>query len=91
MQLQQHINGAVDACGFFLDEAQQFHTVHALNHTDVRHDGAHFVLLQVSDEVPADVLRQLRSLGYKFLGAVLSEKALARLVGLGEFLDGVEL
>ena len=57
----------------------------------MRHDGAHLVLLQVSDEVPTDVLGQLGGLGYQFLGAVLAEQALSGLVSFGQFLNGVKL
>ena len=73
MQLQQHIDCAVDSCRFFLDEAEQFHAVHTLDHAHMGHDGAHLVLLQVADKMPADVLGQLGSFGDQFLGTVLTE------------------
>ena len=65
--------------------------MHALDHVDIGHDGTHLVLLQVTDEVPADVLGQLGRLDDKFLGAAFTEPALSCVIGLLQFLDGVEL
>ena len=91
MQLEQYINSAVNASCFFFNETEQFHAVNALDDCHMGHDGAHLVLLQVTDEVPTDILGQQRGLGYQFLGAVLAEQALSGLVSFGKFLNGMKL
>lgn len=53
-------------------------------------DAFRFVGLQVSDEVPFDVLRHLRNLGKEFLHAAFAEDALPGIVGASQALDGME-
>ena len=91
MELKQHVDGAVDAGGLFLNEFEQADTVNALDDTHVGHDSAHFVLLQVADEVPTDIAGQLWSFGDKLLGAILAEEPLSGVIGLLQSLDWMEL
>ena len=56
--------------------------VHGMDEIDKRHYLAHFIRLQVPDEVPTDILWQLQLLGTEFLHPTLPKIPFARIVRL---------
>ncbi len=56
--------------------------INRLHHIGIRQNHLDLVGLQMADEMPADVGRQLRSLLMQLLRTVLAEQALAGVIGL---------
>ena len=81
MQLQQHINHATALGGLLVNLAEQLQRIDSLDHSHIRHNVLHLVGLQMTDEVPLDVLRQRLVLLAQLLLVALPEEALSLFVG----------
>ena len=82
MNLQQARNLPADALSlptYFLQETRR---INCVNEVDIWHDVLHFVRLQVSDEVPLNVIGQGSTLGLQFLHVTFAEDSLPAIVGL---------
>ena len=81
MHLEQDILNNAQLGGFVINGLQQMLGVHGLDEVRPQFEQvAHFVGLQMSDEVPMDVRRQLVHFGFEFLHTALAEMAFAGFV-----------
>ena len=76
MYLQEDINDASAFLCLFVNLFQQFKRIDCLYHGDIRSDILDFVGLQMTYEMPLDILRECLHLLAKFLFVALTEDAL---------------
>ena len=91
MQLQQDIDDAAVPGRLFVDLLQQLQRINGLYHRNVRSDILYLVRLEMTDEMPLDVLRQTLHLPCKLLFLALAEDTLALTVGSLDIFDRMEL
>ena len=81
MHLEQDILNNAQLGSFVIDSLEQVLRVHGLDEVRPQFEQvAHFVGLQMSDEVPMDVRRQLVHFGFEFLHTALAEMAFSGFV-----------
>ena len=73
IKFRQHADRPVQAGGFPIQNGGQFQRIQRADAVKIRQDGADLVALQVADEIPADILRQLRRLFQQLLRPVFSK------------------
>ena len=76
MQFQQHLHHAVVLGSLLVNLLQELQAIHRLNHGDIRSNVLHLVGLQMTDEMPLDILRQGSHLLGEFLLMALAKDAL---------------
>lgn len=91
MELEEAVDDAVVLGGFLVYGLQQREGVDAVDERDVGDNVLDFIGLEVSDEMPLDVLGELGMLVAHFEGFVFAEEALPKVVGVGYHLDGLGL
>ena len=91
MQFQQDLDDPSALLCLTVNLPQELHGVNSLDHRYIRSDVLHFVRLQMTDEMPLDILRQRLVLQTQFLFVTLTENALSLLVGGLNILIGVIL
>lgn len=81
VKFQQDIDGPGIDRGPIINQIKQVTRIHRLDQRGIRKNQLQFVGLEMADEMPLDILRELKGLGGKLLRTVLSETALAGLIG----------
>ena len=81
MDLQQDIDSFAHGTGGFVDLGQQALGIYGVDQGGVGDNLLDLIGLQVADEVPLDVGRQLLGLRGQLLGPVFPKGALARRIG----------
>ena len=87
MELCKAGHDFIDPCAFFLYHLCQGKIVQRFNHGYIGSDGPDFVSLQMTDEMPFDIGREIL-LGKDFLCVVLTETALPQCIICHDFLLG---
>ena len=90
MELKQHIDHTGVDRSPVVDQIQKVTGIHGLHQRGVRKDQLQLIGLEMADEMPFDVLRQLESLLGELLRTVLTETALSGLVGCQYVLERME-
>ena len=90
VELQQDIDGFTIVAPPLVDGFQQMERIHRLDQGDVWKDELELVRLEMADEVPLDIGGHLGHFLRQFLGPVLAEDTLTRIIGLHQTGDRVE-
>ena len=91
MQFQQHVDNAIVLGGLLVDLLQELEAIHRIDHADVGRNVFHLISLQMTDEMPLNVVGQLGHLLAKLLLMALAKNALANGIGRLKILLGVIL
>ena len=90
MHLQQHIHHTPHLGGSLLNILQMLQAVHSVNHAHKGDVILQLLALQVTDEMPLDILGQHGSLVTQLRGVVLAEKALTCIVSLHDIVHRLQ-
>jgi len=91
MKFQKNLHHTIVLGSLLLNLLEKFQTVYRLNHRDIRCDILHLISLQMTDEMPLDVLRQRSHLLGEFLFVTLAEDTLSFSISLLDILVGMKL
>ena len=91
MKFQKNLHHTIVLGSLLLNLLEKFQTVYRLNHRDIRCDILHLIGLQMTNEMPFDVLRQRSHLLGEFLFVTLAEDTLSFSISLLDILVGMEL
>ena len=91
MKFQKNLHHTIVLGSLLLNLLEKFQTVYRFNHRDIRCDILHLIGLQMTDEMPLDVLRQRSHLLGEFLLMTLAEDTLSFSISLLDILVGMEL
>ncbi len=81
MKLKQAGNAAFMLQGLAVDLGKEFQAVDRMDHMNERRNEFYLIGLQMSDEMPFHILRQLPPFGGHFLGFILTEDLMPGIVG----------